>query len=419
MKKIFSTLSLLILLVILGLQSTSCACLTMQESTQDKAKYVFYFIGDGMGLAQVALSEDYLAYTQGKGIATTEMSFTQFPELGLITTFSASNIITCSSAAGTALSTGSKTKNGMLGLAPDSVTVLTSIAQKIKNAGYKVGITSTVCLNHATPAAFYAHNISRNDYYNIALQLPQSGYDFFGGGGFLSETGLKRDQPSVVPLLEQGGYTFIFGKDEFNALSVKPKKAILLQAKDKNFLREVPYALDRKPDDISQADIVQVAISCLENEKGFFLMSEAGKIDFACHSNDAKAAILETMDLSQAVEVALEFARNHPHETLIVVTADHETGGLTLGDTSQYVMNFNELDSQTSSIDLLNNSQLRDQAKEVAAMNTRAKIGWTTSGHTGCPVPVYAYGAGSHLFGGRMDNTDVPKKICQAMGIAF
>ncbi|HPV88418.1 MAG TPA: alkaline phosphatase, partial [Bacteroidales bacterium] len=142
---------------------------------------MFYFIGDGMGLAQVALAEAYLAGSDGE-IGSRTLNFTAFPVLGTVTTYSASNMVTCSSAAGTALATGTKTKNGMLGMAPDSVN-LKAITYKIKEAGFKVGVSSTVTLDHATPGAFYANAASRSDYYNIAVQLPDTGFDFFGGGG--------------------------------------------------------------------------------------------------------------------------------------------------------------------------------------------------------------------------------------------
>ncbi|HOR11875.1 MAG TPA: alkaline phosphatase, partial [Bacteroidales bacterium] len=161
------------------------------------------------------------------------------------------------------------------------------------------------------------------------------------------------------------------------------------------------------------------AIDFLENEKGFFLMSESGRIDWACHSNDGKTSILETLDLNEAVKVALEFAQKHPEETLIVVTADHETGGLALGLENGYSLYFDQLSGQNASKDMLLQSGDKEMAGQVAEMNNRARIGWTTFSHTGIPVPVYATGAGSEFFAGSMDNTDIPKKICRAMGIVF
>ena len=382
-----------------------------------RAKYVFFFIGDGMGLGQVALAEAYQAAQDGK-IGNYPLNFSQFPVLGTATTYSASNIITCSSAAGTALATGEKTNNGMLGVRPDT-SDLTAITYKIKDAGYKVGVTSTVTLDHATPGAFYAHAGARSDYYSIAIQLPASGFDFFGGGGFLQLSGAQENQESVFTLIEKAGYTVAYGTAEFNELKNKNEKMILLQNKDRNYLRDLPYAIDRKEGDLTQAGIVAAAIEFLDNEKGFFLMSEGGKIDWACHSNDGRTALMEVLDMADAVQVAIAFAQKHPDETLIVVTADHETGGLALGSVSEYVMFFNELDPQSQSKDALFANGQKDEALLVSQMNAMAKIGWTTSAHTGIPVPVYATGTCSNLFGGRMDNTDIPKKICQAMGVAY
>ena len=369
-----------------------------------------------MGLAQVALTEAWLA-DSAEVIGFEKLSFTEFPVLGMATTFSASNIITCSSAAGTALATGTKTNNGMLGVSPDSVS-LEAITYKIKKAGYRVGVTSTVTLDHATPGSFYANASSRSDYYDIAVQLPQTGFDFFGGGGFVQPEGKDKDQVSVLSLIEEAGYQVAYGIEQVET-SAGAEKMLLLQDKERDYMGALPYAIDRKEGDMTHADIINVAVDFLDNEKGFFLMSESGRIDWACHSNDGKTSILETLDLNDAVQVALEFAQRHPGETLIVVTADHETGGLALGSASGYSLFFDALAEQNASKDMLLQTGNKEMTGQVAEMNDRACIGWTTSSHTGIPVPVYATGAGSELFSGRMDNTDIPKKICQAMGIAF
>lgn len=188
---------------------------------------------------------------------------------------------------------------------------------------------------------------------------------------------------------------------------------ILLQDKELDCMGALPYAIDRKEGDMTHASIITAAIDFLENEKGFFLMSESGRIDWACHSNDGKTSILETLDLSDAVQVALEFAQKHPEETLIVVTADHETGGLTLGREGGYSIYFDQLAEQNASKDMLLQTGDKEMTDQVAEMNNRARIGWTTSSHTGIPVPVYAMGAGSGLFSGRMDNTDIPKRFAR------
>lgn len=399
------------LIIIMALLSS----ITM--SAQQKAKYVFYFIGDGMGLAQVCLTEYYQSYKQGK-TGSIPVVFSNFPTLGTAVTHSESNYITDSAAAGTALSTGHKTKNGRLGVSMDKKTDFTSISYKIHKAGYKVGITSTVGLNHATPAAFYANSVNRSLYYDIAKQAADCGFELLAGGGFIDSKGENNDQPSVYIDLEKSGYTIIEGMDEFRNTELKKvNKAILIQ-EDGRDKTELPYAIDRKEGEMTHADIVSASIEYLYDKSGkdgFFIMSEGGKIDWSCHANDAMTTIMEVLSLSDAVQVALDFYNRHPEETLIIVTADHETGGLTLGYESGYNLLFENLETISKSKDKLDD----DGKDKVNELTEAARIGWTTSSHTASNVPVYAIGAGSELFSGRMDNTDIPKKICKAMGIEF
>lgn len=198
------------------------APLLLSAQQGQKAKYVFYFIGDGMGFNHVSITEYWLGYTEGK-FGSSPLSFTRFPILGWAVTHSASNLITDSAAAGTALSTGSKTNNGMLGVTPDSSDVQ-SIAYKIHDAGYKVGISSTVGINHATPGAFYGHNTSRSSYYEIASELPETDFEFFAGGGILESTGDDHDQPSIYDAIEDSGYIIAEGMDQFNAKKSDARK---------------------------------------------------------------------------------------------------------------------------------------------------------------------------------------------------
>ena len=383
-------------------------------SAQQKAKYVFYFIGDGMGFNHVSLTEYWLGHTQGV-FDSRPLSFSQFPVLGWAVTHSESNLITDSAAAGTALSTGNKTKNGMLATGPDS-TALTSISYKIHDAGYKVGISSTVGINHATPAAFYGHNVNRGNYYEIASEIPASEFEFFAGGGAIESTGDDEDKVSVYEAIENGGYVIAEGMDDFAAKKDGAEKMMLLQ-KDGRLRTELPYAIDMKEDDMTQADLVRASIDFLydENGEGFFVMSEGGRIDWASHGNDTKAVILETLSLSDAVAEAVRFYNEHPDETLIVVTADHETGGLTLSWEKGYNLYFDKLEEISCSKDKVSEEE-RERMNEISH---EAHIGWTTGDHSAANVPVFAIGAGSGLFSGRMDNTDIPKRICEAMGVEF
>lgn len=444
-----------------------------------QAKYVFYFIGDGMGLNQVNTTEMYLGEKQGR-IGTEPLCFASFPVAGMATTFSASNSITDSSAGGTALATGVKTYNGAIGVDANKERVM-SVAERAKRAGKKVGVTTSVSIDHATPAAFYGHQPDRSMYYEIALQLPEAGFDFYAGSGFLkpARTFDKKDAPSIYPIFEQAGYTIARGLDEYKAKADGAGKMVLMQKEGTNS-SSLPYAIDRREGDLTLAQITESAIDFLsrDNKKGFFLMVEGGKIDWACHSNDPATMVKEVIDMDNAVRVAYEFYKKHPKETLIVITADHETGGLALGN-SNYTLNLKSIDCQKQSVDLLSRAltdlrkskgnkatwedvkalltermgfwgeltptweqekMLRDEfessfvrnkvvfeeslyskteplaavAKKV--LSQMSKLGWTTGSHSAEYVPVFAVGAGSKLFMGKMDNTDIPKRIAKAAG---
>ena len=454
------------------------ALLTSGMTYAQQAKYVFYFIGDGMGVNQVNGTEMYLAEQEGR-IGIKPLLFTTFPVAGMATTFSATNSVTDSSAAGTALSTGEKTYNGAIGM-DDNKNVLQTVAERAKKAGKKVGVTTSVSVDHATPAAFYAHQPNRSMYYEIALDLPKAGFDFYAGGGFLKPTTTadKKEAPSIFPIFEENGYTIARGLDEYKSKAAQADKMILIQ-KEGAEPSCLPYAIDRKEGDLTLAEITESAISFLTKgkDKGFFLMVEGGKIDWACHSNDPATTFNEVVDMDNAVRVAYEFYKKHPKETLIVITADHETGGLGLG-TAKYELQLKSLVNQKESQEVLSRSitdlrkmnrpvsweevksllaekmgfwkelpltweqekMLRDEYEEsfvkkhvvfeqslysktepLAAaarkvMSQIAMVGWTSGNHTAGYVPVYAIGAGSNLFMGKMDNTEIPKRIAKAAG---
>ncbi len=379
-------------------------------------KYVFYFIGDGMGLAQVSAAEAYLA-AKDNVIGSKNVSFTNFPVFGLVTTFSANNYVTCSSAAGTALSTGFKTNNGMLGVTPDTLK-LTSITYKIQAAGYKVGVASSVGIDHATPAAFYASSSKRSNYYDIAAQLPATNFNFFGSGGFIEPKGKKGDQPDITEAAVKAGYTIVRNPKEVVA---GKDKTILFQAINKG--AELPYAIDREPGDLTLPLITEAAIKVLDNKKGFFVMIEGGKIDWAGHANNAAMNVYETLDFSDAVQLAVEFYKQHPNETLIVVTADHETGGMALNiDKKANLLLIDEKiahEKVSTKTYMDADAQKKEEKEALTQHNKKIGLAFTTDDHTGIAVPVYAIGVGSELFNGKMDNTDIPKKICKAMGVAF
>lgn len=372
-------------------------------------KYVFLFIGDGMSQAHVSLTEAYLASQKGV-IGNEPFSFTKFPVTGMVATFSANSYITCSSAAGTAIATGTKTNNGMLGIDPQG-NKLKSFAYKLKDKGYKIGIMSSVSIDHATPGAFFASSNSRSSYYDIAIQLPNSGFDFFGGGGFVNPDGEDKKQTNIFTLIEKGGYRVAKGIDEMKSMKAKDK-VVLVQKDGKG--SDLPFAIDREQGDLTLKEIVSAAIKHLKNDKGFFIMAEGGKIDWSAHSNDGKTTILEVLDFAEAIDEAYKFYLEHPEETLILVTADHDTGGLTLGAEKGYVLNLSALNDQKRSMAV--DKESKDKFEE---MNEKAFVGWTTTSHTGIAVPIYAIGAGSKNFSGRMDNTDISRRIFQTLKLEF
>lgn len=374
------------------------------------AKYIFLFIGDGMGATHVATAESYLAYLDGKN-GFRQVSFTEFPVLGMAETYSANNNVTCSSAAGTAMSCGEKTNNGWLGINAEGDT-LTNVAKILKDRGYKVGILSSVPVNHATPAAFYAHNCSRHDYYGITAEIPESGYDFLGGSGFIDYFGKDGNSTGSEEMLEESGYAVCFGEKEYEeAVAEGAGKIVLCQEQSKGTEAKTYSTVGQAPGkDISSGEMLEKCISFFGDESPFFIMYEQGEIDWAAHGNRTMPMIESVLKLGKAVETALEFYYEHPDETLILVTADHETGGITLGATEtrgEVNLNWEVMDSVWTA------SGREDKLDEEMnrSLNAKGHIGWTSNGHTGGPVPVYAIGKGAERFGGRYDNTDIKGKI--------
>ena len=295
-------------------------------TTDASPKYVFMFIGDGMSSPQTNAAQVYNGNNVSGAIELEKLTFTQFPVVGLQYTQDSTSFCPDSASTATSLSSGFKTHSGVIGMGVDKVTAGETIAEKVKQQlGWKVGIISSVTLNHATPAAYYAHIASRNDYYEIGEQMAASGFDYFAGGSLL-----ENDGDALYEVLEDAGYTVTSDRDTILSLNADSGKVYAVSPELQND-GAMKYALDMDDDDITLAEFVRKGIDVLYNEKGFFLMCEGGKIDWAGHANDAVANISDTIALDEAVEVALEFAFQHPDETLIIVTGDHETGGMTIG----------------------------------------------------------------------------------------
>lgn len=445
-------------------------------------KYIFYLIGDGMGLNHVNLAEIHQAELNGKN-GVVPLVFSQFPYVGFASTNSLSHGVTDSGAGGTALAVGKKTKNGVIGMDSTGTIPYKSIAYAAKAKGLKVGITTSVSIDHATPAAFYANQADRNMYYEIAQDIVKSNFDFFGGAGFLKPNTSydKKKMPEILPQLEQAGYKILKGKSAFDREKNKNQKIILMNV-DGTEASSLKFAIDQNQADFKLADITQAAISSLskDNKEGFFLMVEGGKIDWSAHGNDAATTIKEVLDFNETVKIAYEFYRQHPNETLIVVTADHETGGLGIGNGSS-TLNTKVLAHQKISQEALsvkigdlrkaNPNASWDEVKKllgdnlglwsalkvsekaeqpiyeaykksfidhqnetekslyasddkiatlgVELLNKLGSIAWASKNHSAAYVPVYSIGQGAASFHQKLDNTDIPKKIAEIAGFDF
>ena len=443
-----------------------------------EAKYVFYFIGDGMGLAHVHLAENYLAELSDGDYSQTRLNMFSMEHLGLSKTYCQNRLITGSAAAGTALSTGFKTSVNTIAMNDTKRIPLNSIAKTIQSLGFKIGIMSTVSINHATPAVFYASVPNRRSYYDIGMQRLDVDYDFFGGGGFHHDKGENNDKESLTLQVQEKGVLLINNNDDFLKCSNTNAPVQFIHNRI-DASANMPYDIDRNQGDLTLRQIVQKSIELLDNPKGFFMMVEGGKIDWASHSNDAAALIYDVLAFDDAIGVAIEFYKKHPEYTLIVVCSAHETRGLGLGFTdTKYQRRPSLLKNQRVSIDSLalvfnnyyktkknnvlfnevldslnhylgfgkeslvldkkeveqikqsfQNVFVKQRTKDaefdsfefvsvaVAILNHKAGIAWTTTSHTSLVTGVFASGVNSELFAGFYDNIDIPRKIVKAMNI--
>lgn len=375
MKKI--TALLLIALVLLGLLPALA-----EPAQQNTPRYVFFFIGDGMSNPQTTAAQYYLGTKEQPDSPTPKsahLSFTTFPVIGQMNTYDATSFAPDSASTATSMSTGQKTLSGSInvgfkagekGLEPDTAQPFAIITEYAKKVGMKIGVVTTVSLDHATPAAFYARAAKRSAYYDIAVQGLTGGLlDFLGGGGFLQPTGKEKDQKDVLDIARENGFAVLNTREDIRAISPDAGRTLAISP-DLQGGQAMAYEVDRihkGGDSLSLAEMTRAGITAMQNnEKGFFLMVEAGKIDWACHANDTVATIHDVFALSDAVSEALAFAKEHPEDTLIVVTGDHETGGMTIGYAETgYDVHMENLQHQTRSYedyDVVLDALIKEQA---------------------------------------------------------
>lgn len=439
-----------------------------------EVKYVFYLIGDGMGMGHVNAAQYYNRIVRG---ADEPLLMMQFPVASQAWTYSASAPVTDSAAAGTALSTGYKTKNNMLGLAPDSVEHYVSIARDLKDAGWGVGVLTSVAPDDATPAAFYAHQPARWMYYEIDKEAVASGYDFLGGAS-LRGVADKEGKPNEVPaMIKDAGIEIAYGTEAGSELAGKVDRLWVLSPENVwGNGNNIGYTIDSIPGVMNLPSLTKVALDHVsaKSPDKFFMMIEGGNIDHAAHANDPGGVIKEVLNFQDVIRVAYDFYLAHPEETLIVITADHDTGGMAIGHPDHYgYVDLALVDTQRISKDRLAD-YCRDIVKDGKTISwdemrdlLQSKLGFWTAvplteeqtnrlraafdrtflaresndekglyntfsefvieafriynywvgtdfishNHTANPVPVFAIGNGSEKFTHVVNNTDIPRII--------
>ena len=373
--------------------------LTTSCSSEPQVKNVIYLIGDGMGFGAVTsllLSEDEVT------------GFEQAPVVGFHETCSADNYVTDSAAGGTALATGTRTNNGYVGADPDGAQ-LTSVLRKAQAMGKKTGIVVNTTLTEATPAAFYAGVTSRKMVYDIAKQFTECDVDIAIGGGLGHFYNRPDSLDLTATLIEKGYDVYLHWETVLNTESDKFVGILPLSdlhRREKNHGRasaaegqEVCLAaqmaamneetnaehLSEPTVYLEKATAKALDVLSRDNKDGFFLMIESAIIDGYGHNNDGEGMVIEMKEFNCTLQKAIDYVNQHP-ETLLIVTADHETGGTGVYYNGHKPGNEGPL-----------------------------KMNFSTSGHTGTVVPVFAYGAGAENFAGVMKNTDIPKKIEELM----
>lgn len=431
-------------------------------------KYVFYLIGDGMGINSVYGAELLNAAKNGQKYPQ-PLTISTLPYRTFITTYSANDLTTDSAAAGTALATGVKTKNSVVGRDAEGNDV-ENIVESARKAGYGTAIVTTAGISHATPASFFGHTADRDDYEILNRQLIDGGADFFAGAGFNVRSRLRDGETPCsawVGKAREKGWNVLVGKDEFEKAAQNPK-TICLAYEDKY---DIPYAIQNP--EVRLGDLYKAAVANMMkyHKKGFFMMVEGSNIDHGGHENDVYAILEEVNDFDSVVAQAVAFYKAHPDETLIVVTADHETSGITLGTDYRKIHAEVLLNQKMAQVDLskalitlaktekpgwedakaiisdalglwkevavdykeeyalreifettvargksstertLYAANERLASAAVSLLGKKAGIQLSRHAHTAAQVPLFAIGVGAEKIAQCKDNTDIPKTI--------
>ncbi len=447
---------------------TAAALIIALVAGAQNPKYIFYYIGDGMGMGPVVAAETYNRTILKNDKPLTMM---QMPIVGWCMTYSASSKVTDSAAAGTALSAGYKTINGMLGVTPDTVAV-TSIAKKLKDMGYGIGITTSCAPDDATPGAFYAHVPHRSMFYEIGTEMAGSGYEFFAGAGL---RGLQKDgkDTDLLKKFADNKVQIVRGPEEIK--NINSKKVLLLNPKGQYDWNDFSFAVDSVKGVLNLPLVAKTCLKHLEKTTPdkFFMMVEGGIIDHALHGNDGGTALREVLNFDEALKVAFDFYQQHPDETLIVVTADHDTGGMIMHSGNLGAVSFQKVSkgafseyckamlhsrmiytwddmreylkdnlgffthvkiSEGQEAELKNLFEQvfdkRNESKEEKTLyadynayavkvfdifNSAIGLSFSTGGHSGNPVPVFAVGVGAERFKGFNNNINIPTAIFETV----
>jgi alkaline phosphatase len=426
---------------------------TATPEPEPQLRYIFLFIGDGMSTPQIQAAAEALAAED-----RAPLSFVDFPVCGFAHTNDVNGDVTDSAAAATAIACGQKTESGYLGLDKNGDR-LVNFAETLRDEGRKIGILTTVSLDHATPGGFYAHVDSRRSYALIADDLFASGFDFFAGGGF-------HDTPNADTLAQENGYTLVHSPDDATAAS----DARTIVSSDLIFGDYgVLPAIDGGERTGWLEKCTSLAIGNLTQQNGFFMMVEGGRIDYFCHYNDAASFVSELLDFDQAVAAGVAFYEAHPYETLLLVTGDHETGKVSFvgGDRSallRQTISSDECDDtlvadcvsnqtpfaealplfaaafgldalseeETAYLETAYRHTLKGDLSASKAKETygvyepitcacadlvaqRAGLVFGSGSHSALDVPVYALGVGQELFAGEYENTYIHDGILLAL----